>query len=1397
MNRLYTFILLMLTCTMGSYAQVGYLSAHRKKGAEMELSNMPKIDVKQSNNKTKVNIDLSACKYFHKKFNNNKEWVFLQIKDFGYIHHAGAPAVPTKQFLHEVKDEYKLEVEKGDFIVHNNIMVHPMKADDIDTEGVPNVPYDIDEAIYSKNEFYPKGVIEIHNVQKASGKTYVTVRINPIQYNPVTKELRIYSNLSYTLKGVENGINRKMKDLYANQIPSYLIVTTNKYRAAANELASWKALQGFNTEVVSRDSWEAKDVKKTIHDKYNNLPNHLQYFLIIGDHEDVPGELYNKKSNGKTTVYASDLYYACLDGKSDYTSDIAHGRISCKNANEANTIVQKVINYEKSPVENPDFYRTALCCAQFQDVANKEEPDGEAARRFCQTSEEVRNYLVDEQGYQVNRVYYTDPANEPMRWNNGSFGDGSPIPVELRRASGFNWDGDAADIKREIEEGKFFVLHRDHGYSGGSGWAHPRFVTRDIDKLENGNLLPVVFSMNCHTGEFKLNECFAEKFVKNPNGGAIGVIAASNFSYSGYNDALTCGMIDALWNNPGLIPVFGYAKRIVQKPGHLDRVERMGDILNQGLLRMQETYYSGGESDIYTHRLFHYFGDPTMKMWTAAPTDITATIPNQVNLNSKSLSIRNISDGSMTISLVQNGKIIAYKKKAVAKKDINLEIENISPQYPLYLGIFGTNKKPIIKEIVISGNTHKPVADFTYIKSYNSIQDDNTPIVFTFDNLSTYIPKSYKWSFSPNNIKFIDDDSNISKNPKVQFTKAGSYTVSLTAKNSNGEGSKTIDTPIKIESVKACTVPKIKNNYYKIINFKIANIDVTSPNNYEVAGYLSHIDKGVAILKKGIRTPFTLSISGSSCNYHIYVDLNNDGKFTNDEKLYETKEGKGVKDKSLRGNITIPENISTKYCNTPLRLRISQFTYWASPSPTEDKSSGQTHDYAVVIRDGEATPMITSVSSTPEKVTVNCDIKNGYDIERKGIVYSTTKAFNESERVDSDAKTSQYHFDFTKLREATTYYFKSYCVGPDGTSYSNVKETTTFYKRPIANPSKLTGRAESAFAIRLKWNKPTSSCQKLWVVGSSKGEDAINLPSPSSDQKEYEVCRVIEGNTKEVLFTNLNADTSYDFKIYACNNTGTNKRFNTTKVPHLSLMTPDNSEYPLMLYPLGTSNMIEGVTFNSIKNNNPRENTGGNFHIFNDLRTNVEIGNKYPLEVQVNKEFGKKYFAKGWFDWNHNLQFENDEEVALQEKSSKIYIADVEIPAHAKVGETVFRVVYSSTDSESQLSPTGLIVDKKGMTEEYPITIKEGVIHTSNKDGIKKMGASAFPNPVEKEMTLTVKMELSTDASYMIYDTNGKCVMQNKITESTTLIQMNLITGIYTLVLINNGERGSKKIIVK
>ena len=53
----------------------------------------------------------------------------------------------------------------------------------------------------------------------------------------------------------------------------------------------------------------------------------------------------------------------------------------------------------------------------------------------------------------------------------------------------------------------------------------------------------------------------------------------------------------------------------------------MGKVLNQGLLRMAETY----DISLYQNEVFHYFGDPAMEMYTAAPSTFSGVTVSETS----------------------------------------------------------------------------------------------------------------------------------------------------------------------------------------------------------------------------------------------------------------------------------------------------------------------------------------------------------------------------------------------------------------------------------------------------------------------------------------------------------------------------------------------------------------------------------------------------------------------------------------------------------------------------------------------------------------------------------------------------------------------------------------------
>ncbi|MFC1734157.1 C25 family cysteine peptidase, partial [candidate division KSB1 bacterium] len=596
-------------------------------------------------------------------------------------------------------------------------------------------------------------------------------------------------------KEAEEIINKKLQNKgilksSSNQTTDYIIITHSNYDAAAKALAEWKSQLGYTVEIISKSSWTSSDVKNEIHSIYQNLTPKPDYFVIIGDHPDVPGEVLNTMGS----AFASDLYYACMDGSNDFIADMAQGRITVSNQTEANAVIGKIINYEKNPVSDSNFYQTGLHAAYFQHAGS-----GYAERRFAQTAEDIRNYMTSSSiGFNIERVYYTESSVNPTNWNNGSYSAGEALPSYLLKP-GFPWDGDNTDIKNGINAGRLYVLHRDHGSV--NAWGDPYYTKTDINQLNNGEKLPVVFSINCLTGKYYETESFSERFLRKTPGGAVGVFCHAEVSYSGYNDALSMGCFDAIWATPGLVPNFtgsgGINNPSLSSHG---TIVTMGDVVNQGLIRMSETW---GVNQ-YTNELYHYFGDPAMRMWTDHPIPIAASHQDTVQCGLDStLTITSSSCSNGLATFVVDGELVG--KVQLVNGSGTITFNPVAGSIGL-ITVSKHNYKPYIDSIVITGGC--PKALFTSNKSNTCIGDS---IIFT-DNSSGNIT-SYLWNFGSGAIPATDTSAGPHT---VLYTTSGTKTVNLTITGPGGSHyttkNITIDPickyfipPIGVLSIDGCT----------------------------------------------------------------------------------------------------------------------------------------------------------------------------------------------------------------------------------------------------------------------------------------------------------------------------------------------------------------------------------------------------------------------------------------------------------------------------------------------------------------------------------------------------------------------------------------------------------------
>ena len=638
----------------------------------------------------------------------------LTIAGCGSMEEIGKPALPKYGTVLAVPFDvdfniYVLETESTNY---TDYFVYPAQepAPDVIEEEFefPTPPFYIDEEFYNTfNNSYPTMIVEYEAAGTLRDVRVLPLRFLAFQHNPIRRVLMFYWSITVRIEYITGPIlmsetrlatsapSPYFEGLYSSLLGyeqltvqeasaqeevlepedarnpgwDFLIITDSALLDAANTLAARRNAQGLSTHVVTTlniSGSTAADIKAYIQNAYDTWIPRPSYLLLLGDAELIPTFYQTVHLYGgypANTLIGTDLYYAILNGPpstappfySEYwTPDIFYGRIPVDNLTQANLVINKIIEYEDRQWNVPG---TALVAGYFQDSNT----DGYEDRRFILTSEEIHDFLLG-QGFDVERLYQTHSGVTPTNYNNGQYDAGLPLPADLLRPT-YSWDADATDINNAINDGRFVVFHRDHGGSAnaghGNGWGHPYYLDTDVAALNNTDHFTVVFTINCETGWFDGEtdtflavsfESLSEVFLRESDGGAVGVVGATRVSYSGHNDAMAKGFVDAIW--PNFDPPRG--PRVAQL--------RMGEVLNYGKLYYQ-VYGAYSTSNIVTqweYEMFHYFGDPTMAFKIPPcvrvfPIDWNGDTFNVTMISDSTISNFNFSQPDMQISFNVTG----------------------------------------------------------------------------------------------------------------------------------------------------------------------------------------------------------------------------------------------------------------------------------------------------------------------------------------------------------------------------------------------------------------------------------------------------------------------------------------------------------------------------------------------------------------------------------------------------------------------------------------------------------------------------------------------------------------------------------------------------------------------
>ena len=301
----------------------------------------------------------------------------------------------------------------------------------------------------------------------------------------------------------------------------YIIITNPKFESYAQQLAEFRShnLHGFDNPRVKivdvnqiydefsyglLNPYALQDFVKYAFDNWNEpAPS---YVVLLGDmSSDYRSILSTSKPNYVPSVpyqvyiygqAQSDNLIAAVSGN-DLIPDLAIGRISCETTDQANILINKIVNYPSD--YSKDWKQNVLLLASGLNL------DDERKLGFNRASNTLQQTYLDPNGFHVSKVFNfpDNPADEKYK-------------------------GGGPEMRQQIDNGAAFVNYYGHG--GGGQWDLV-FHNDDIYELHNGGRLPVVSSVTCYTAHFDNQDAFGEIFDRVENKGSIAFIGSSALTW--------------------------------------------------------------------------------------------------------------------------------------------------------------------------------------------------------------------------------------------------------------------------------------------------------------------------------------------------------------------------------------------------------------------------------------------------------------------------------------------------------------------------------------------------------------------------------------------------------------------------------------------------------------------------------------------------------------------------------------------------------------------------------------------------------------------------------------------------------------------------------------------------
>ena len=561
-----------------------------------------------SSSEAKVVVDFSLSGFNMTRVSTpNGIQQVISVPKMATMLEASAPDLPQFPVPVIIGDMAEMEVSvvKSAFTDYENIEVAPSKGNfsrQIDPESVP---YTYGE-MYSQNAFYPaeQACLEAPYIIRDFRGQNIMVR--PFNYNPVTKTLRVYHQLTIAMNKVsDNGVNQKsarkasakvspeMKATYERRFINYkennakynfledrgemLVICADQFMAGMEEFITWKNQSGRPTTMVSVSEVGGNNdntIKSYINELYTNPERNLVFVLFVGDYEHItPHSVGGERS---------DNWFGQLEGNDRY-DEVMIGRFSAQTDTHLANQVNKVLYYERDMPEDLTWVNKGLGIGAI----------GAGSGHYGEDDYQHIDFIRD------TLEHYTYEHVTELHGGGGGASQGS--------------------ISNAINAGVSIINYCNHGSE--TSWGVANYSNSNVNALVNDYMWPINWSVACLTGRFNYGgangECFAEAWMR-----------ASNNSTGAPTGAI--GGMFSWMSQPWIPPMYGQDEMvdILCEWSSADKFNHtFGAASVNGNMKVLDMSGSQGND---THDTWILFGDPSLMVRTDNPVRMNLSCTPEV-----------------------------------------------------------------------------------------------------------------------------------------------------------------------------------------------------------------------------------------------------------------------------------------------------------------------------------------------------------------------------------------------------------------------------------------------------------------------------------------------------------------------------------------------------------------------------------------------------------------------------------------------------------------------------------------------------------------------------------------------------------------------------------------------